>query len=199
MAKVRTNKPVSNKIDLKLTESKVNLTKSQETWFLIKQVWYVPFSWSLSYYLYWIIRDVVVFNKTVFQIPLLNWGGVVISIALLLAGFQNRTSAQKERQSHVSVQSTSLELPRRMEVRWEKPTKSPMQKNVTEKLKKPRKQLLSSPQSLNTCPQNFGYSNVLRNYEEMLPECLLCKELSRCKIATRAARNPNINLNEKKT
>jgi hypothetical protein len=52
---------------------------------LFQQVWYLPFIWSLTYYLYWAYRDAFVFHKSLFQANPLNNLGICVSLAVLLA------------------------------------------------------------------------------------------------------------------
>jgi hypothetical protein len=51
---------------------------------IIKQMWFVPFFWSLTWFSYWIIRDIFVLNTSLTQIKPLNLAGAVFSISVLL-------------------------------------------------------------------------------------------------------------------
>ena len=51
---------------------------------LLKEIWYIPFVWSLTWYLYWTIRDVVVFNRGLLEITPWNYVGIVASVTALL-------------------------------------------------------------------------------------------------------------------
>ena len=56
----------------------------KDIFLLYKQMWYVPFFWSLTWFLYWILRDVLILNMPLTQINPLDCGGAVISILVLL-------------------------------------------------------------------------------------------------------------------
>jgi len=67
-----------------LTELK---SRCEDLWLLTRQVWYVPFFWSLAWFSYWIFYDVIVLNQPLTQGNPLNHLGAAISItALLIAG-----------------------------------------------------------------------------------------------------------------
>jgi hypothetical protein len=51
---------------------------------IIKQMWFVPFFWSLTWFSYWIIRDIFVLNTSLTQIKPLNLAGAVFSISVLI-------------------------------------------------------------------------------------------------------------------
>jgi hypothetical protein len=64
---------------------------------IIKQMWFVPFFWSLTWFSYWIIRDLFVLNTSLTQIKPLNLAGAVFSIiVLLLATPRLGTSIRKK-------------------------------------------------------------------------------------------------------
>jgi hypothetical protein len=51
---------------------------------IIKQMWFVPFFWSLTWFSYWIIRDIFVLNNSLTQVKPLNLAGAIFSISVLL-------------------------------------------------------------------------------------------------------------------
>jgi hypothetical protein len=64
---------------------------------IIKQMWFVPFFWSLTWFSYWIIRDIFVLNTSLTQIKPLNLAGAVFSISvLLLATLRLGTNIRKK-------------------------------------------------------------------------------------------------------
>ena len=91
MAKVRANKVAPRKTSVGLGLSKDSLTKCGS---YLRQTWYMPFVWSLTFYLYWIIRDIVVWHKPLSKMNLLNLAGSILSIAFILAAAQIRRGIQ---------------------------------------------------------------------------------------------------------
>jgi hypothetical protein len=65
--------------------------KCRIVWLVVKQIWYIPFLWSLAWYSYWIFRSALVFNTPILQISAVDYLGASISIvALLIAGYRAR-------------------------------------------------------------------------------------------------------------
>jgi hypothetical protein len=75
-----------------LSQAMANLKgKCQTIWLVVKQVWYIPFLWSLAWYSYWIFRSVLILHTPPLQINAVDYLGVTISIAaLLVAGYRAR-------------------------------------------------------------------------------------------------------------
>jgi hypothetical protein len=71
-----------------LTNPKASLTKYKEIWHFYKRTWYVPFIWSLTWYSYWILRDIAVWHKPLNQMNPTNCAGTIISIAFILSATQ---------------------------------------------------------------------------------------------------------------
>jgi hypothetical protein len=70
--------------------------KCREIWLFIKQVWYVPFIWSLAWFSYWICHDAIILGQPLPQITSTNIVGVVMSIAaILFAGYISGKSSEK--------------------------------------------------------------------------------------------------------
>jgi hypothetical protein len=51
---------------------------------ILKQMWFVPFFWSLTWFSYWIIRDVFVLNASLTQVKPHDLAGAAVSISVLL-------------------------------------------------------------------------------------------------------------------
>ena len=51
---------------------------------ILKQMWFVPFFWSLTWFSYWIIRDILVLNASLTQVKPINLAGEAVSISVLL-------------------------------------------------------------------------------------------------------------------
>jgi len=78
---------IPNKLNLSLPMPKVIptiLTRFSDVWQTYKQIWYVPFIWSFTWYSYWIIFDSVVWNKPLAQFNLLNYIGATASAIFIL-------------------------------------------------------------------------------------------------------------------
>jgi hypothetical protein len=69
----------------------INISKfksvCENLWFISKQVWYVPFIWSLAWFSYWISHGLITLKQSPLQGNPLHYIGAAISItALLIAG-----------------------------------------------------------------------------------------------------------------
>jgi hypothetical protein len=63
----------------------VNLgDKCRDILSILKQMWFVPFFWSLTWFSYWIIRDVLVLNSSLTQVKPINLAGAFVSMSVLL-------------------------------------------------------------------------------------------------------------------
>src|SRR3989304_8822682 len=57
----------------------------KDAWGVCKRVWQVPFVWSLTYYLFWVARDIFVWKKSLWEGNYWNYVGITVSVAALLA------------------------------------------------------------------------------------------------------------------
>jgi len=81
-------------------------SRCEDLWLFGKQVWYVPFFWSLAWFSYWISRDAILFNQPLTQVNPLNHLGAAISItALLIAGF---TSAKSKKRAVIAKPAVAV-------------------------------------------------------------------------------------------
>jgi cell division septum initiation protein DivIVA len=71
------------------------LTRLSDVWHTYRQIWYVPFIWSFAWYSYWIIHDIVVWNKPLAQLNMLNYVGATASAIFILAASPIRRRLQK--------------------------------------------------------------------------------------------------------
>jgi hypothetical protein len=80
-----------------LTKAVANVKgKCQTIWHFGKQVWYIPFLWSLAWYSYWIFRSVIVLKTPLLQINAIDYFGAVVSMAaLLVAGYRAKGPIKK--------------------------------------------------------------------------------------------------------
>jgi hypothetical protein len=74
-----------------------SLTRLTDAWNTYKQIWYVPFIWSFTWYSYWIIFDIVVRNKPLAQLNLLNCIGATTSAIFILAASPIRHKSMLKR------------------------------------------------------------------------------------------------------
>jgi hypothetical protein len=84
------------KWSLRLNVLGARMTIFKEVGDLCKQVWFVPFTWSLAWYLSWIFYDVAIWQKPLIQVNPWNYVGATTSVAVLLFGTQLRTRIRKE-------------------------------------------------------------------------------------------------------
>jgi hypothetical protein len=179
--------PVLNQTILDLSN------RCRDIWLLYKQIWYVPFIWSLSWYSFWIVHSAVVFNKPLVQGNPLNFFGAIISIAaLLLAVPRFRTIIRKtsvlvgvhikSRRIGFSwrkklVQNIQVEKPmqQKLQVKYQ----SPIKRNQTANLERP-KQLKQPSSSLRALSGSTNYSNQHQLSQEIPAECLTCANLISC-------------------
>jgi hypothetical protein len=68
-----------------LTNHKAGLTKYQKIWHFCRTIWLLPFIWSLTWFSYWILRDIIFWHKSLSLINPANYAGAIISVALFLS------------------------------------------------------------------------------------------------------------------
>ena len=84
----------------RLSTSKDSIKKFQGKcrglWLIIKQVWYMPFIWSLAWFSYWLFQESIVMGQQLTQGSTFNQIGLAISIvAILIAGCMSGKSGEK--------------------------------------------------------------------------------------------------------
>ena len=57
----------------------------KDAWGVCKRVWQVPFVWSLTFYMFWVARDVFVWKKSLWEGNYWNYVGIAVSVAALFA------------------------------------------------------------------------------------------------------------------
>lgn len=105
----RKDKMLLSKMSLKLTMLSAVLAKHQEIWLLCKQIWYVPFIWSLTWFSFWTFRDIAIWHTSPLQVNPLNYVGLCTSTAVLLFRTQFRTQTQKLRVFAASKLRTTVQ------------------------------------------------------------------------------------------
>ena len=72
----------------------------KNTWGVCKRAWQVPFIWSFTFYLFWALRDIFVWNKSLWEGNYWNYVGIAVSVAAFLA---NTPPARRVIKATVSV------------------------------------------------------------------------------------------------
>lgn len=174
----------------------------RDIWLLYKQIWYVPFIWSLTWYSFWILHGAIVLNKPLVQVNPMNYFGAIISIvALLLAVPSFRTLISKtsvlvgvhikSRRIGFSwmkklVQNIQVEIP--MQQKLQVAYQSPIKRGQTANLERP-KQSEQPSSSLRVLTGSTNYSNQHHLSQEIPAECLTCANLINCNYR----KNRNVN------
>jgi hypothetical protein len=180
-----------------LTNPKASLTKYKEIWHFYKRIWYVPFIWSLTWYSYWILRDIAVWHKPLNQMDPTNCAGTIISIAFILSATQIgrgvrsafvfvRTQSRKifvgahitdgVQIAPISVVAQSNDI-----IQMEK-SKQQMQR-VSIRIEKPKQRIGHSQQpfsSVSVCPHNLDYFSQRPRPKQVPAECIACGNLIQC-------------------
>lgn len=192
---------------LKQTMSNLK-SRCKAIWFILKQVWYIPFIWSLAWFSYWIFRATLVLKTPILQGDAVNYLGTAISIvALLVAGYGAKarikkplqtttkifTSLKKELPFHGDylkknnrnqsllrkpVQSTQLD--RSMQPKPQLKQQSPIETNHIQKEIKIAQEPVQPHSSATT---SYGSSNQLSgglSSQDLSSECLTCAHLIKC-------------------
>jgi hypothetical protein len=155
----------------------------RDFWLLYKQMWYVPFFWSLSWFSYWILREVFVLNAPLHQVDAVNYFGAVASIVvLLLAMFRLRTNNNGTQTSlsnvKRSVQGFQVEMPKlhRPPIKHQ----SSIGTSVREKLEQAPQKLMPSQSGASALSTSVSSSSQHSVSQEIPSECLTCANLIGC-------------------
>jgi hypothetical protein len=182
----------------------------RDVWLLYKQLWYVPFFWSLTWFSYWILREVFVLNAPLHQVDAVNYFGAIASITtLLLAVPRIRTKISKtcvpvgtqigmkiknaffiggvhiKKSSPMTIFSSEKKLSQNIQVK--KPMQQKLQVQYQSPIKISQTEKLESPKqlkqpssSLSTLSSTGKYSNQHPLSQEIPSECLTCANLISC-------------------
>jgi hypothetical protein len=166
--------------------------KFQTAWFVIKQVWYIPFLWSLAWYSYWIFHSTIVLKTPLHEENNLNYIGAGISIAaLLITGYNARRPIIK------SVKTTFRSLYRRPSQSTQTISK---QKNEQEKMhikpveaeqippakmkqipkENPPSRLVLIDENVSSSPSIQEVEQTASTPQDFSSECLTCPNLIDC-------------------
>jgi hypothetical protein len=81
----RAKKPILTLKDGLINNHNNWLSTLKAAWRICKRAWQVPFLWSLTFYLYWVARDILVWNKSLWEGNYWNYIGIAVSVTALLA------------------------------------------------------------------------------------------------------------------
>jgi len=180
--------------------------KCRTAWSIAKQVWYIPFLWSLAWYSYWIFHGAIVLKTPLLQGNVLNYSGAAISIvALLIAGYRARAPIRRsvetasahltfhKNQSRLGQNSQNQSLPLKpmqgAQAEHPKQTSMPQAKRQllieTSQLQKETKlpqKPAHPPSSVSALPQSPSQSSqsYTSKNQGTENECLTCANLINC-------------------
>ncbi len=182
--------------------------RCKSIWLLIKQVWYIPFLWSLAWFSYWIFYSVIVSNQLLTQVNPLNYVGIAISIgALLIAGYISGKSINKKVVEKISIIFNLKKIFSFRKTRNEKKARSHsltqkfMPRNKVEQPKPLKPQInhasiieqgqiqtpyepIQEPVQVSATPRVLAsqskHPDQTRESQEIGPECLVCPNLVNC-------------------
>jgi hypothetical protein len=80
---IRKDRMLLSKMSLKLNMLTAILAKNKD-WFILQQIWYVPFIWALTWFSFWIYWDAAVRQIPIFQTNPINYIGFLISTTSIL-------------------------------------------------------------------------------------------------------------------
>ena len=155
----------------------------RDVWLLYKQLWYVPFFWSLTWFSYWILREVFVLNAPLHQVDAVNYFGAIASIAtLLLAMFRLRTNNNGTQTSLSNVKRSVQGIQVEMSKLQRPPIKhqSSIKTSVREKLEQPSQKLIPSQSGATVFPTSVSTSSQHSVSQEIPSECWTCANLIGC-------------------
>jgi len=81
----RVNKVGLNSKPLTVSQTTPRYGSSTKKIFLLcKQIWYVPFFWTLTWFTYWILRATIILNTPLTQLNPIDLTGAIISTSILI-------------------------------------------------------------------------------------------------------------------
>jgi hypothetical protein len=183
-------------------------SKCRDMLLLCKQIWYVPFIWSLSWYLFWIVRSSVVFNETIVPVNPLNYFGAIISIAALFlavprfntklrkasvlvgtqigarikSGFSDFGGQIKNSRAGISSNNKhtqKIQVEKPLQRKFQVKYQVPIKINQAAKLGR-SKQLKQPSSKFRALSDSGEYPNQYQRSQEIPVECLTCANLISC-------------------
>jgi hypothetical protein len=182
--------------------------KCQTISLVVKQIWYIPFLWSLAWYSYWIFRSALVFNTPLLQISAVDYLGASISIvALLIAGYRAREPIKrsvamasdiginmKKVLSHRDHLKESVQIPplprktgqnTQIEIQLQpKPqlkNQPPVQSHPSpKKIVETKKPIIEQSSDVRVLSTGANRSSQTQSSKDFSTECLTCAKLVNC-------------------
>jgi hypothetical protein len=180
--------------------------KFHAVWLFVKQVWYIPFLWSLAWYSYWVFRSALVFNMPLLEINAMDYFGIVISmVALLIAGYRARKpirkslamttdiganikrafSPENRPRGSSQIRFGSLKTVRDTEVQMQRQPKLENRPHLSAEIQVLHSKIISPKKPLLRASNAANFSN---NFQPSRPhpskdlstECLTCAQLLNC-------------------
>lgn len=182
-------------------------SKCSEIWSFIKQVWYVPFIWSLAWFTYWIVQENVILGNPITQGSYLNYIGFTIStIAIVVKGWISKKSNMEnvEKKGKIGIKDNSTEFhetlsdepfkeSQYMEFEQSKPQPEHYSSIDDYQSQQPTETHLESimdPMS----PSEFSPSKVAgfnqNSHQEIPSDCLICPNLANCDQRQKRSSDP---------
>jgi hypothetical protein len=182
--------------------------KGGTIWFVLKQVWYIPFLWSLAWYSYWIFRNAIVLKTPLLEGNILDYLGAALSIAaLLFAGYRARTPIKRSveaasarlpfQKNHLAKSGQNQPLPQRpvqnVHIEPTKQIRPPQLKQQPIEPNRLQKETMLTQKPLKSTPNNTAFSSNIAQSgkghasKSLESECLTCAKLIDCTYRQRRA------------
>jgi hypothetical protein len=145
---------------------------------------------SFLWFLYWISYDVLVWNKPLVKVNLVNYAGAILSVAFVFAGFQWKKLKDKvdaAEKKEINIEQTKIEKQvgtvKRNEVTFEEQVKIEKPRHVRKGVKRKNKSVdpTEASSKIDGCAYNLGYLHQIPKGEEIPGECMTCQRLLQCK------------------
>ena len=181
-------------------------SKLAELWSFIKQVWYVPFIWSLAWFSYWIFQENIILGHPITQGNYFNHIGFTISmIAIIVKGWISKSNKEKikvrerisdSKDASTEFHKTQSEMPSKESQYWESENLNPqpqhyslIDEDQTEQLTKTDIDSIRSP--MFTEISHSKVDRVSQNTNQEIPsDCLLCPNLANCDYRKKRSNEP---------
>jgi len=160
--------------------------KFQAIWLVGKQIWYMPFIWSLAWYSYWIFHSAIVLKTPFYEGNTLNYVGAAISVAaLLIAGYHARQPIRQSvgKATH-SLFRKPIHATQTENTKKPKPDLKqapPIEMKQAQKEISPTKKLVQKTTTVNSFSISHDNQPALRKASrDFSSECLTCPSLINC-------------------
>jgi hypothetical protein len=165
---------------------------------LYRQIWYVPFFWTLTWYTYWILRAILFLNTPLNQVNPVNYTGAAISTTILLIAISRlgpnigkvllhdsscaenngaSPTLSKLKSSAQDIQEDTLKPQKAQRSRIRCQSSIVRER---EKLEQAPQKLMTSPSGMSAHSSSVSYSNRNCMTQEISAECLTCANLISC-------------------